>query len=227
MANCGCRDTCQCIIKAGSSNVTVGGSGGISDPYSISVAATPATESVTGIMPKVGTYLGPFAPTASAAGSVAYATGSQDPVMIVVPRAMNIDQIGFEVTTAQAVNARAYLYNSDNDGHPYAMVADSGDISASTTGAKVATITAVTLPAGVYWGFLRSNAGTTVRFRAVTQATNADVHGTFLSLATVPTGIAADIGSTYGSPTNPLSAWTYDTAIAGTVRPLIGIRRSA
>lgn len=38
MAGCGCRDSCQCIIRSGSDNVTITGSGGSSSPYLITVS---------------------------------------------------------------------------------------------------------------------------------------------------------------------------------------------
>jgi hypothetical protein len=124
------------------------------------------------------------------------------------------------------VNARALLYSCDADGHPATLVADSGGISCSTTGNKSATITPVVLPAGLYHGFIRSNAGTTVRFRCVKQIAFAGVSGTFNDLTAPMNPIMANPG-TYASPSATISSWTYGNSRNGNVHPVVGLRRSA
>lgn len=65
----------------------------------------------------------------------------------------SIDRLGVRITTAQVgANIRLALYaaTSATDPYPGALLAQSGAISAATTGDKT-YIVALTLPAGIYW----------------------------------------------------------------------------
>lgn len=72
---------------------------------------------------------------------------------IILAQRTSIDRLGVYISTAVvASNIRLGLYasTSKTDLTPGALLADSGNISSATTGAKTYTV-ALTLDAGVYW----------------------------------------------------------------------------
>jgi len=157
--------------------------------------------------------------SAVTAGSLNYATGSVTPIMLALSHPLTIDGIAVRVGTAQAINARVLLYNSDADGYPY-MLAAEATFSCSVAALAVVTLAApVLLPPGLYWGCIRSESGTTVRFTCVTPA----YFGVQSSGATL-TGeraITIDPG-TYAVPTATLNSWGYADPGTTTV-PWLGL----
>jgi len=68
-----------------------------------------------------------------------------------VGKAVTLDRIGLEVTTAVATAVvRLGIYADDGNGYPGALVLDAGTIDASTTGFKEIVINQA-LAAGLYW----------------------------------------------------------------------------
>ena len=177
-------------------------------------------------VPKVSGFIGPTAGIANGSNGP-FVSGNQEPSKFVITKEITIDQIGFNVDTAEAgVFAKALLFAADSDVHPASLVVNSGALDCSSTGNKIATITPVVLPAGVYWGFIRASGGTTVRFRCLTQKDLSGVHSNFNYLTAPPTAIQADPG-TYASPSATISSWSYSFDVSGNVHPFIGMRRSA
>lgn len=69
---------------------------------------------------------------------------------ILVTEAITVDRLAMEVTTLQAgANIRCAIYEATVNWQPGALKADSGNLSAASTGVKTGTV-AVTLPPGRY-----------------------------------------------------------------------------
>lgn len=177
-------------------------------------------------VPKVSSYMGGALVYGHGTSAGAFASGADAPLRVVVGSQITVDQIGFRVQTAQAVNARALLYSSDSDGHPATLVANSGALSCSATGDIMGTITPVVLTPGVYWGFIRSNSGTTLRFQSCNQISAVQVADTFAHVWQQGSRLLADCGS-YASPNATISAWSYSSNGDATTYPTIYLRRSA
>jgi hypothetical protein len=82
-------------------------------------------------------------------GTFAVAAGQLYASPIFIPKKQLFTVISIEVTTLSVGSVRLGIYR-DSGGQPGALVADSGVLSTSTTGAKSATI-AATLAPGWYW----------------------------------------------------------------------------
>lgn len=177
------------------------------------------------MVPKVGQYLYPaFAVTANT-GTISYATGQAPGAPILVQAPFTAGSLMFRVDTAEAVNVRALLYSSDADGHPATLVAH-GTASASTVGTVTVTFSGVVLPAGIYWAFLRTNGGTTVRFRGVGSNGGMTTFGGVDSVYRDRNPVVwADVG-TYAAPLASLTGLSYNI-VAGNDIPLIALGRSA
>lgn len=69
-----------------------------------------------------------------------------------VERAITIDRLAVEVTTAGEAGSvfRLGAYG-DSSGYPGALLVDGGTVAGDTTGAKEVTITALVLTPGLYW----------------------------------------------------------------------------
>lgn len=178
--------------------------------------------------PKVsGQYLVPAYQTGAGGGASAYNTNSVygSPVPIGIP--FPIDGIIFRVSTAEnGINVRASLYASDADGYPAALVA-TGTVTTGAAAATdyVATFAAVTPPPGLYWVFLRSDNGSTIRFAGFTAVATSVMQalpGTWDGFR--QPSMRADVG-TYAAPADPITAWT-PAAQSTNQLPLVGLRRA-
>lgn len=176
------------------------------------------------IIPKSGSRIAP-ATRANAAGSTPFASGSVYGMPFYIGAPMSIDALAARVSTLEAgMTFKILLYSSDADGHPVTLVADSGSLSAAATGAVEGVITPVALAAGLYWAFIRSNGGTTVRFQAGTTTLLGPPVSGAASLNSNGAGLSADVG-TFASPTATLTAWSYGDS-TGTLTPYITLRRA-
>lgn len=182
------------------------------------------------VAPKVGQFIGPDVITATGSSPTALAAGGGAVVgcRISVPKKITVDQIGFAVATLEAAKvAKALLYTSDADGFPYQKVIEGPDQSVAATGVFMNAITPVVLKPGLYYGFILSNTGTTVRFRSHT-CPGPTIGDTAL-VTLVPSGsvsvIAADLGA-YAAPNVTLSGWTFPLGGASPY-PGVALRRSA
>jgi hypothetical protein len=184
-----------------------------------------ASGGVLGMVPKSGQYLYPASAGQWSGGAVAYASGADLLVPLVVAGSFSADKLACRVTTAEAVNVRVLLYASDADGTPATLVA-SGTGSASATGVLTVAFSAVDLAPGVYWGAIRTDGGSAVRFWALQshQVVWGGVAGD-ASFAKNPLP-AADVGA-YASPNSMLASVTY-AGTGGTVAtvPFVAIGRA-
>ena len=179
-----------------------------------------------GLIPKVGQYLYPASGASWATSADAFASGTQPLVPIWIPVGFTADALATRIATAEAaVPLRILLYNSDSEGHPSTLVA-TGTAASGAVGTHSVSITPVALAPGLYWGAVRSDAGTTLRVWAL--GSN-DMVGSptfagpspILQRNPIPT---ADVG-THASPTNVLTISSY-SLVAGSNIPLVTIRRA-
>jgi hypothetical protein len=183
-------------------------------------------------MPFVGGWLGPYGADTYGAGSVALASGAWLGSLIAVRSPITIDALGFRISVGQAVLAKALLYAADPvTGLPLTLVA-SAILDCVAAGAGYTALgTPVALPAGIYWGFIRSNGGSTVRFNSCRQSPISAVADgpQFVNMGSPPASFLLDVGS-YAAPDSPIIAskyqWQYDLNGAN-FRPIIYMRRSA
>lgn len=176
------------------------------------------------LLPKSGGRIAP-ATRATATGTTAYASGAGYGMPFWIGAPMSIDALAARVVTSETgMTFRILLYASDADGHPVSLVANSGSISAAATGAVEGAFSPVALAAGLHWGFIRSNAGTTVRFQAATSTLLGPIVSGAGALNANGAGLSADVG-TFASPTPTLTSWTYGDS-TGTLTPYITIRRA-
>jgi hypothetical protein len=75
---------------------------------------------------------------------------------------IGVDQLAFEVTTANAATLVTVAFYTSINNSPDALVFTSGDVSIATTGAKVATVSG-TLSRGWYWAVMVANGAGNVR----------------------------------------------------------------
>jgi hypothetical protein len=87
-----------------------------------------------------------------------------------VRRSLTIDRIGVEVAGTAAVSFIIGIYNSDSVLYPSTKIVDSGEISASTTGLKTATISETLARDKLYYLSYTASGGT-ASFRALVPAT--------------------------------------------------------
>jgi hypothetical protein len=127
---------------------------------------------------------------------------------------MNVDRIGFEVSTASAAGgvARAGIYARDSaTGAAGALVVDGGSVAVDVTGVKNVTISSTPLAAGLYW----------VGLVAQTQQPVLRVHQAAIYAVPMPYGTSApssaDLagfrsGITYSGVTGALPATLVSTS---------------
>lgn len=182
------------------------------------------------ITPNVNDLFGPVVRATNASGVENTGTSSQQTAgWIFLGSQITVDQATIEVTTLQVgTSVKFLLYDSDSDGYPRNLVLNSGALSCDTTGFKSATVTPVVLPAGIYHGFIRSNApDNTPRFRSYHPNPLMYLAGASSSGPQVKSAVAANVGS-YASPTTPLVSFTelpnYDDWVGP---PWFLLRRSA
>lgn len=178
---------------------------------------------IFGGAPRIGDWLGGITTGSSGGASqTALASGVQCGTLIVVTAPITIDALAFTVVTAEAgKSARPMLYDTDPaTGWPRNLVAHAVGSAAATGSVDAVLASPVELPAGVYWGFLRSD-GTTARFTvrpAAAQPYNQ------ISRAESPGAPAAFDPGTFAAPAAQLS---FVSTSLNNVRPWIAIRRSA
>lgn len=180
------------------------------------------------IIPKVGHYLMPnFDAINTSTLGPESSSGLSWGAPILVADEIEIDQISFNVTTADAsANAKVLLYAPDAYGYPSTLAVDSGGVSIASTGQKDAGFSPVTLTPGVYWGFIRSTSASSARFTSGNSFTLQSFGSDFFAPTTGRgSSMRADVG-TYASPTTTLSSFSYGNP--SNVQCLwFGIRRSA
>lgn len=180
------------------------------------------------IIPKVGHYLMPnFDSINTSTLGPESSSGLSWGAPILVADEIEIDQISFNVTTADAsANAKVLLYAPDAYGYPSTLAVDSGGVSIASTGQKDAGFSPVTLTPGIYWGFIRSTSASSARFTSGNSFTLQSFGSDFFSPTTGRgSSMRADVG-TYASPTTTLSSFSYGNP--SNVQCLwFGIRRSA
>lgn len=102
---------------------------------------------------------------ASAFSTIAAAANRLDLFPFIPSREIVIDELAVEVTTLIAASqAKIGIYASDANGNPAALIAGSGNLDCSTTGAKTAAVGPLTLNAGtIYWLAIHSSSTQTYR----------------------------------------------------------------
>jgi hypothetical protein len=141
-------------------------------------------------------------------------------VPFLIPASTTFDQISFEVTSSAATGvARAVVY-SDNNGVPGALLADGGNIAASSNGLKTAAIS-LTLAPGLYWIGLANYAGVTFSARTISTG----LGPWFIPQSNSGSTISVGWEGTYPASSSPQAAWTSYASRAGTTQvPLVMLR---
>jgi hypothetical protein len=99
---------------------------------------------------RAGEYITPI-PIASTSTSVSVATDAICAVPFIVARAMTIDRIAINTTTAKAGKiARLGIYNNGTDNYPGTLLLDAGTVDLSSAGILAAVINQ-SLTKGLYW----------------------------------------------------------------------------
>lgn len=80
-----------------------------------------------------------------------------------VEDALTIDRLAIDVTVASTAGGKARLgiYNDDGTGYPNALLLDGGTVAADAAATPEATVGPYTLPRGLYWLAVRSDASAT------------------------------------------------------------------
>jgi hypothetical protein len=179
-----------------------------------------------GMMPHVNQWLVPLASTTWSTSTGAFGSAVQFGVPIVVPRRMTINALMTRIATAESVvGLMLSLYSSDEDGHPLTLVA-SGSALSGAAGAHVQSVTPVELEPGIYWGFLRSTAGVSLRLWALPSQNIASLSAYAGNGGEQRNPLPqADIGA-YEAPAATLFGHTYSIVSTNGV-PYFAIRRSA
>ncbi|MEM5816176.1 MAG: hypothetical protein QXL14_03985 [Candidatus Aenigmatarchaeota archaeon] len=81
--------------------------------------------------------------------------------LFITGRKLRFDAISVRVTTAATGNLKMAIYDADNQLLPYKKLSETGDISTSSTGDKIAVIDTILEP-GLYWLAFISNAAPTL-----------------------------------------------------------------
>jgi hypothetical protein len=114
-----------------------------------------------------------------------------------------VDRIAFEVTTGGSAGSKArvgiYAATSQSNIYPNALVVDGGEFDTTTTGVKVATVSATLDPNVRYWAaYLCGTAAPTIRV-----PTNTQLDGTIIGISSAignqmpPWGVR--VAQTYGA----------------------------
>lgn len=121
-----------------------------------------------------------------------------------VPYQIAIDGAGVSITTGVGGGEiRIVIFNSDANGRPTTLLAQSDVIDASTTGTKIAALSATLEPSTQYWVGTWANASITIRGLA-----NASKRATYSNGPSV-LSMLTRTGVTY-TGTSP--GWTYTSA---------------
>lgn len=178
------------------------------------------------VRPPVGWWVAPHALTGTKTGKT---IASTRPSYIVVPAEMTVDQVGIQVTTAEAAkSAKLLVYAPDAGGLPATLVIDSGPLSLAAIGNVTATLgSPVTLPPGEYWGFLVTD-GTTAQVECASQDTRQAVADTFNRVRNSLDSWWSASAGTYAAPAASISSFSWSTyAFNANSAPIWALRRSA
>jgi hypothetical protein len=205
-----------------------GGGGGVSDGDKGDVVVSgggtvwelepPAFSSYLYMKPATGVFI------ANAKTGVANTTqvGAVDAERIspwLCPYNINIDQLGVSVSTLLAgSNLKVTIYNSDDNGRPSTLVAESANISGAATGTFFATVSVSLQKGKLYWIGVRYSG--TVTIRAVAQAGS-----TLLSVTNAATpALQPTLIRTLAFAT-PATTWVYASSQHNTAfTPLVLMR---
>lgn len=125
-----------------------------------------------------------------------------------VSRTTKFDTIECEVTTlGSGSNLRMGIYRDDGNLYPGALIFDSGNISAASTGAKTATITSTlqVFPPGMYW-LTYENSATVPLIRCLPGSGYLAVLGYATPFSTTAPGYAYTVAHTVGALPDPYTA---------------------
>jgi hypothetical protein len=139
----------------------------------------------------------------NATGVNALASGAWPGSPLYLGAAMSIDALGARIATTESVDAKLLLYNSDSAGNPNDLVA-TATINCSSAGWAFGTFSSVALTAGLYWGFIRTNGGSTVRFSRNNGETLQAYVGVWSGTGIDQRKVGADVG-TYAAPSASLT----------------------
>jgi hypothetical protein len=109
---------------------------------------------------------------------------------------ITLDQIAFNVTTAQAGNARVGIYNDDGNLYPSSLVIDGGEQATGVVGVKVSVIEVPVLAGKLYW--LAQLASVAVAVRGLQIGSCIPILGLDSLLGTTP-GLGWDVAFNYGA----------------------------
>lgn len=140
----------------------------------------------------------------------------------VVGRTATLDRIAINVTTAASGSkARCGIYDTNDNGYPYNLVVDSGELDSGTTGIKSTTISQ-SLPGGhLYWLVVVSSGTPTLRCAAAASVLTPLILGTSSSLGTTHY-LGLYVSYTYAAL--PSTFPSSPTMITGTPIPLVFYR---
>lgn len=133
---------------------------------------------------------------------------------------ITIDQLGISVSTLLAgSNCKVVIYASDSNGRPSAVIVESGNIDASTTGTKLVAIASTALTAGTkYWIGVRSSGTQTLRTLNVSALP-------VLSYTSAATPVAQQTLILTETFANAAATWTYASSQhSNALMPLVLMR---
>lgn len=162
------------------------------------------------LIPKPGSFItSVFTDANGGAGPLGLATGAVGGARFFFGAGFDVAALMIRLQTGEAsTSVKILLYDSDANGYPKNLVVNSGSIDVSSGTFKTATFSPVSIDAGTYWGFVRSNSpGGTLRIWGVKQQGVPQVYpSTNQGPSTSGGTIKADVG-TYASPTATLTSW--------------------
>lgn len=166
---------------------------------------------------------GRFVPLVGAAGvnpaltTQAAASGRADLQLVTPDRTWTFDQLGVQVTTGAAGNAKVLAYDVDADGWPDSLIFESTDLDTTSTGFVFDTASLPVLAAGTrYWVGLITDAAPTLR--AVSTAGNRSLGMASPSDTSISYFIRRT-GLTYATPP---ATWTFSAAeLSGANSPIV------
>lgn len=221
------RDTIGTALVAGS-NVTITPNDA-GDTITIA-ASTGGGGSVDGPPPGAVTplnfWVAPYNLTGTKTGK---SIGSTRASYLVVPGTITVDQVGIQVTTAEAgKNAKLLIYSSTSTGLPASLAIDSGPLSLAATGNVTATLgTAAVLTPGIYWGFVVTD-GTTGQIECASQDIRQNVADTFNRVRNTLNEWWDASPGTYAAPASFISSFSWSSYGSNTnLAPIWAMRRSA
>lgn len=174
-----------------------------------------------------GDYISAISNVAGSTGVESYSgTGNIYGCPILLGQACPIDGMSISMITADSGEPiRLLLYQSDLYGHPTTLVATGTGTSPAGGADLTFSFSSVTIPAGLYWAFVRTDDSSTIRFRGW-QGTQvmAAFSGIATSFQTQRNPLPLINPGLYASPISPITTWAYGAPTTVSV-PNIGVRR--